>query len=80
MTDAPEYWRTELAGLEPLEPATDRPRPSARTGALGHVTRTVPAGTAQGLDKAAAEYGAPLSAVLLAAYQVLLGRWTRRSD
>ncbi|MFD5066074.1 AMP-binding protein, partial [Streptomyces sp. NPDC058394] len=51
-----------------------------RTGALGHVTRTVPAGTAQGLDKAAAEYGAPLSAVLLAAYQVLLGRWTRRSD
>ncbi|WP_051774268.1 non-ribosomal peptide synthetase [Streptomyces sp. NRRL S-237] len=80
MTDALEYWRTELAGLEPLEPATDRPRPSARTGALGHVTRTVPAGTAQALDKAAAEYGAPLSAVLLAAYQVLLGRWTRRSD
>ncbi|WKD33399.1 non-ribosomal peptide synthetase [Streptomyces xanthophaeus] len=80
MTDALEYWRSELAGLEPLEPATDRPRPSARTGALGHVTRTVAAGTAQALDKAAAEYGAPLSAVLLAAYQVLLGRWTRRRD
>ncbi|MER7822111.1 amino acid adenylation domain-containing protein [Streptomyces sp. NPDC096097] len=80
MTDALEYWRTELAGLEPLEPATDRPRPSARTGVVGHVTRTVPAGTAHGLDKAAAEYGAPLSSVLLAAYQVLLGRWTRRGD
>ncbi|MGZ9932451.1 non-ribosomal peptide synthetase [Streptomyces sp. NC-S4] len=80
MTDALEYWRTELADLEPLEPATDRPRPSARTGALGHLTRTVPAGTAQALDKAAAEYGAPLSALLLAAYQVLLGRWTRRRD
>ncbi|MFB7253202.1 non-ribosomal peptide synthetase [Streptomyces nojiriensis] len=80
MTDALEYWRTELAGLEPLEPATDRPRPSARTGALGHLTRTVPAGTAQALDKAAAEYGAPLSTVLLAAYQVLLGRWTRQRD
>ncbi|MFD5409444.1 non-ribosomal peptide synthetase [Streptomyces nojiriensis] len=80
MTDALEYWRTELAGLEPLEMATDRPRPSVRTGALGHLTRTVPAGTAQALDKAAAEYGAPLSTVLLAAYQVLLGRWTRQRD
>ncbi|WP_326588790.1 non-ribosomal peptide synthetase [Streptomyces sp. NBC_01294] len=80
MTDALEYWRTELAGLEPLELPTDRPRPSARTGALGHLTRTVPADTARGLDKAAAEYGTPLSAVLLAAYQVLLGRWTRQRD
>ncbi|MFI6057620.1 amino acid adenylation domain-containing protein [Streptomyces sp. NPDC051286] len=80
MTEALEYWRTELAGLEPLELPTDRPRPSARTGALGHLTRTVPADTALALGKAAAEYGTPLSAVLLAAYQVLLGQWARQRD
>ncbi|MEV7510492.1 amino acid adenylation domain-containing protein [Streptomyces sp. NPDC091201] len=80
MTDAPEFWRTELAGLEPLELPTDRPRPAARTGALGRTVRTVPADTARALDKAAAEYGAPLSALLLSAYQVLLGRWARQRD
>ncbi|WP_406148854.1 non-ribosomal peptide synthetase [Streptomyces sp. NBC_01012] len=73
MTDA-------LPELQPLELPTDRPRPSVRTGALGRLTRTVPADTVQALRKAAAEYGTPLNAVLLAAYQVLLSRWTRKQD
>ncbi|MEU9994297.1 amino acid adenylation domain-containing protein [Streptomyces sp. NPDC050848] len=80
MTDALEYWRTELAGLEPLELPTDRPRTAYRTAAadhVDHVDREVPDATARALRKAAAEYGTGLPAVLLAAYQVLLGQWSR---
>ncbi|MGW6567234.1 non-ribosomal peptide synthetase [Streptomyces sp. NPDC054975] len=80
MTDALEYRRTELAGLEPLELPTDRPRTAVRTAGTAQVDRPVPDGTTQALRKAAAEYGTGLPAVLLAAYQVLLGRWSRTRD
>ncbi|MET9516824.1 amino acid adenylation domain-containing protein [Streptomyces sp. NPDC002994] len=88
MTDATEldlgldldHWRTELAGLEPLELPADRPRPSVREPGTARHTRTVPAATADALRKAAAGYGAPLPVVALAAYQLLLGRWSRRQD
>ncbi|GAA1529298.1 hypothetical protein GCM10009730_43230 [Streptomyces albidochromogenes] len=82
MTDATvlDQWRTELAGLEPLELPADRPRPAVREPGTARCTRTVPAGTADALRKAAAGYGAPLPVVLLAAYQLLLGRWSRRQD
>ncbi|MBT2489149.1 amino acid adenylation domain-containing protein [Streptomyces sp. ISL-96] len=82
MTDATEldYWRSELAGLEPLELPADRPRPSVREPGTARHTRTVPAATSDALRKAAAGYGAPLPVVLLAAYQLLLGRWSRRQD
>ncbi|PCG87626.1 hypothetical protein CIB93_02735 [Streptomyces sp. WZ.A104] len=75
-----EWWRTELAGLDPLELPADRPRPSVREPGTARRTHTVPAATADALRKAAAGYGAPLPVVLLAAYQLLLGRWSRRQD
>ncbi|MGX1885320.1 non-ribosomal peptide synthetase [Streptomyces sp. NPDC055287] len=84
MTDATElhldHWRGALAGLEPLELPADRPRTSVREPGTARCTAAVPAGTADALRKAAAGYGAPLPVVLLAAYQLLLGRWSRAHD
>ncbi|MFJ9622271.1 amino acid adenylation domain-containing protein [Streptomyces sp. NPDC101181] len=74
------WWREHLADLEPLELPTDRPRPALRPPGTARHTRTVEPGTAEGLRKAAAGYGAPLPVLLLAAYQLLLGRWSRRRD
>ncbi|MFE9409889.1 amino acid adenylation domain-containing protein [Streptomyces sp. NPDC006704] len=82
MTDATvlDQWRAELDGLEPLELPADRPRSPVREPGTARCTRTVPAATADALRKAAAGYGAPLPVVLLAAYQLLLGRWSRGAD
>lgn len=74
------FWRSALNGLEPLEPAADRPRPSVLdTGTASH-TRAVPVGTADAVRKAAAEYGVGVPVALLAAYQAVLGRWARSRD
>ncbi|MFF9347891.1 amino acid adenylation domain-containing protein [Streptomyces sp. NPDC014734] len=84
MTDAPidalDHRRTELAGLEPLGLPTDLPRPSAPDGGTARHTRTVPAGAADALRKAAADRSVAPPVALLALYQLLLGRWSRKHD
>ncbi|MFB7917443.1 amino acid adenylation domain-containing protein [Streptomyces sp. NPDC056061] len=79
-TDALQRRRTELAGLEPLGLPTDRPRPAVPDGGTARHTRTVPAGGADALRKTAAACGVVPSVALLALYQLLLGRWSRRRD
>ncbi|MFF0223660.1 amino acid adenylation domain-containing protein [Streptomyces sp. NPDC004629] len=80
MRDVLDFWRDELSGLEPLEPPTDRPRPAARAGTTARHAFTVPAVTADALRKAAAQHGTTPDVLLLAAYQALLGLYSRRRD
>ena len=74
------YWRGQLAGAPVLDLPTDRPRPPIRstTGAVARFT--VPADTANELRAVAREGGATMFMVLLAAYTVLLGRYSGQDD
>ncbi|MFC7613072.1 condensation domain-containing protein [Actinokineospora soli] len=74
------YWRDRLAGIEPLDLPTDRPRPATQTYTGDFVEFTVPAETADALRALAAEHGGTLFMVLLAAYQVLLSRHSGQDD
>ncbi|MDQ7803082.1 non-ribosomal peptide synthase/polyketide synthase [Amycolatopsis sp. A133] len=70
------YWREQLAGLEPLDLPTDRPRPPVR-GTRGAIRRyDLPAGLAElGQDT-----GATLFTTLTALVQLLLARYTGQDD
>ncbi|WP_410640979.1 non-ribosomal peptide synthase/polyketide synthase [Amycolatopsis sp. lyj-346] len=74
------YWTTQLAGVEPLDLPSDRPRPAVRTtaGAVHHFS--VPAGVAAGLAELARVHDTTLYTVLVAACQVLFARYTGRTD
>ncbi|MEU0064162.1 condensation domain-containing protein [Streptomyces albidoflavus] len=74
------YWERKLAGLEPLELPTDRPRPQLRTGAGATCSLDLPGEVTLGLRRLAREHGCTLYTVLVAAYQVLLARYTGSSD
>ncbi|WP_254897273.1 non-ribosomal peptide synthetase [Amycolatopsis sp. Hca4] len=74
------YWTTQLAGVEPLDLPSDRPRPAVRTtaGAVHHFR--VPAEAAAGLAELARVHDTTLYTVLVAACQVLFARYTGRTD
>ncbi|GAA1024555.1 MULTISPECIES: non-ribosomal peptide synthetase [Amycolatopsis] len=74
------YWRHRLAGLEPLELPTDRPRPAVRTknGALHEFS--VPVGTTARLAELSRQQGSTLFMTLLAACQLLFARWSGQDD
>ena len=75
-----DYWRDQLAGVEPLELPTDRPRPPVRDSAGAGFSFTVPADVARALTKLGRAQGATPFMVLLAAFQVLLARYTGQCD
>ncbi|HVG59538.1 MAG TPA: amino acid adenylation domain-containing protein [Hyalangium sp.] len=71
------WWRKHLEGRPAvLELPTDRPRPSAPTSAGAARRMRVPAATADRLRALANEEGASLFMVLLAAFDVLLARYS----
>ncbi|MFI1370371.1 condensation domain-containing protein, partial [Streptomyces griseochromogenes] len=74
------YWREQLAGLEPAEPPTDRPRPAVPSGAGASVYFTVPDAVVSGLRELTTEEGASLFMTMLAAFQAVLLRWTGQDD
>ncbi|MFD8824571.1 amino acid adenylation domain-containing protein [Streptomyces sp. NPDC059605] len=74
------YWRERLAGVEPLELPTDHRRPERRSAGGDTVTFEVGAAVAAGLRNAARSSTASLYMVLLAAFQVLLVKYTRQDD
>jgi amino acid adenylation domain-containing protein len=74
------YWREALAGVPVLELPADRPRPAVWTGRGGVVELALPGGLVAGLDELARASGATLFMVLLAAFQVVLGRWSGQDD
>ncbi|MFC7896925.1 amino acid adenylation domain-containing protein [Streptomyces sp. NPDC057381] len=73
-------WRDRLAGAQPLELPTDRPVPSAPTWNGASLPVRIPAGLADRVRTAAADRGATPFMVLLAAFGVLLGRWSGQDD
>ncbi|MFF7566720.1 amino acid adenylation domain-containing protein, partial [Streptomyces pseudovenezuelae] len=74
------YWRDKLAGAPVLELPTDRPRPPVRSSDGGAVDFRVPAETARRLRHLTRESGTTLSMTLLAAVNVLLGRYAGTDD
>ncbi|USQ87996.1 amino acid adenylation domain-containing protein [Streptomyces phaeoluteigriseus] len=74
------YWRERLAGLEPLELPADRRRPAQWDPAGDSVPFTVPAELAGRLAVVGRDAGATPFMVHLAAFQLLLARWSGRTD
>ncbi|MFG2662592.1 condensation domain-containing protein, partial [Streptomyces sp. NPDC048425] len=74
------YWREQLAGLEPLELPTDRPRPAVREAGGSQYAFAVPAGLTERLTRAGRARRASLFMVLTAVTQLVLARWTDRRD
>ena len=75
------FWRAELADAPSTLPLpADEPYPARQTFAAGHIHTTIDGGLADALRDLAARRGTTLSAVLLAAYAVVLARLTGRDD
>ncbi|GAA4671107.1 non-ribosomal peptide synthetase [Phytohabitans rumicis] len=74
------YWRDRLAGLAPLELLTDRSRGAQRDPSGALLALDVPESLARSVLSLAGDRAATPFMVLLAAFQVLLARYARRSD
>ncbi len=75
------YWRSELAGELPvLDLPADRSRPAMQSFRGGTVMRVINVALTQRLKQLAAGEGGTLYMVLLAAFQVLLHRYTGQDD
>ncbi|MFE5571372.1 amino acid adenylation domain-containing protein [Amycolatopsis japonica] len=76
-----DWWCERLAGLPPLLTLpTDRPRPPVAAWSGGHVRYTLSAGLTATLRRVAGETGTTPFMVLLAGWQVLLGRLAGADD
>ena len=75
-----DYWRERLAGIEPLELPGDRPRPALPTYRGGRVPVRVSAAVKQTLEQLSRQRGTTVFTTLLAAFQVLLHRYTGQAD
>ncbi|MFC9249723.1 amino acid adenylation domain-containing protein, partial [Streptomyces sp. NPDC057136] len=74
------YWQGVLADVPTLELPTDRPRPAVRS-TDGAVSRfTVPAETAEALRALSREHGTTMFMTLLAAFDILMGRYGGTDD
>ncbi|MET8998776.1 amino acid adenylation domain-containing protein [Amycolatopsis sp. NPDC004169] len=75
-----DHWRAALDGVEPLELPTDHPRPATQAfdGAIHEFF--VEQDLARALGALSREHGVTLFMTLLAAYQVLLARYSGQDD
>ncbi len=74
------YWRGRLAGLAPLELPTDRPRSENMTSAGANCQFVMPTTIRDQLVALSRQEGVTLFMTLLAAFQVLLGRYSGQDD
>ena len=74
------YWREQLAELPTLELATDRPRPPQVSHAGAVHRSVVPAALADRVKELGRREGATLYMTLLAAFEVLLHRYSGQTD
>ena len=74
------YWKEKLADLSPLELPTDRPRPPVPSYQGAHLTFDLPAPLTQALKELSRREGVTLFMTLLAAFQVLLHRYSGQDD
>jgi amino acid adenylation domain-containing protein len=75
-----DYWKTRLAGLSPLDLPTDYPRPAIQTFRGGLQRLLLPARLSQQLRALSQREGVTLFMTLLAAFQVLLSRYSGQQD
>ncbi len=75
-----DFWRGQLAGLEPLETPIDRPRPAKQTYVGAIYEYETDAAVVQKLETLAKQEQASLYMVLLAAFQTLLHRYASQTD
>ncbi len=78
--EALAWWEHHLRGLPPLELPTDRPRPLRVSGRGAGHRLVAPVPLADRLRALAKREGTTLFAVLLAGYEVLLGRASGQED
>ncbi|MFG1690408.1 amino acid adenylation domain-containing protein [Nonomuraea sp. NPDC049269] len=74
------YWRRRLAGPPVLDLPTDRPRAAVRDAAGAAITFHIEPETTAALKELSRRSGATMFMTVLAAYTVLLGRYTRQDD
>ncbi|MEU0051301.1 amino acid adenylation domain-containing protein [Streptomyces sp. NPDC006309] len=74
------HWRERLGGLTPLELPTDRPRPAVRDPRGDLLALAVPDELAEAVADLARSQAVTPFVVLLAAFDVLLARYTRQAD
>ncbi len=75
------HWRLRLAGAPALlELPADRPRPSVQTFRGADRTLEIPAALVRELEDLSRRQGVSLFMTLLAAFQILLSRYTGRED
>jgi non-ribosomal peptide synthetase component F len=75
-----DYWRGQLAGVSTLEIPTDRPRPAAMSHRGASRTAAVPKEVVDELKALGRKEGATPYMTLLAAFQVLLHRYSGQTD
>ncbi|MFJ8593553.1 non-ribosomal peptide synthase/polyketide synthase [Streptomyces sp. NPDC093598] len=75
-----DYWKQQLADIEPLELPTDRPRPPIRTRSGATTRLTLPPRTARRLAQVGRDRGATLFTTLVAVAQTFLARLSGGRD
>ncbi len=74
------YWKRHLAALPVVELPADRPRPPVQTGRGASVIAPIPDRVAEGIRRLCREQSASPFMVMLAAFDVLLHRYTGAED
>jgi amino acid adenylation domain-containing protein len=74
------YWREQLEGVSNLMLPTDFPRPAIQAYRGARVTLAITPAITDGLKAVSLEGGATLFMTLLAAFQVVLQRWSGQDD
>ena len=80
LTSASNYWKTQLSDLQPLDLPADRPRPKAQSHHGACVAIVLSESLAASLRALGRQENATLFMVLLAAFQVLLARYSGMDD
>ena len=74
-----EYWRHQLADVEPLELPVDRPRPLHGVHRGGRISFDLPLELSRRIRAFSRREGSTLFMTVLAAWQILLGRYARQT-
>jgi len=74
------YWQQQLAEIPVLQLPTDRPRPSVQTFRGGRQFLKLPRSLSASLKSLCQQEGVTLFMLLLAAFQILLSRYTGQQD
>ncbi len=75
-----DYWKQQLADAPQLELPTDRPRPFVESFRGKQQTLTLNASLTKALNRLSQKHEATLFMTLLAAFKVLLSRYSRQQD